>query len=230
MPMFFGKQTSPEDIVAFESERKEERERKMCTATTVSWRQKRRIAVKFRAFARMNHILRRSQDIHCSTNLCKRLLHISITVLRSSLPIAGLRSAAVELQKVVEDRAAEEGKGDAKQRRAVLLQRLATLRGLKREDGVASAAAQLAHREGAMPRVPIERMLGTALVLAFLDLRRLMPAAEQRSRSIASAEQIHRAVTVPWELSERPFIFYVSVFKVMLSQGASPGRFERAFL
>ncbi|KAK3240656.1 hypothetical protein CYMTET_49520 [Cymbomonas tetramitiformis] len=78
----------------------------------------------------------------------------------------------------------------------------------------------LAQRE-----LPIERMLGTALILAYLDISRMVMAKQVEG-------QLRRAQEVYWERpTARPITWYVDVFKAMLAtNGKRRGWYERSVL
>ncbi|KAK3262759.1 hypothetical protein CYMTET_28397, partial [Cymbomonas tetramitiformis] len=73
-------------------------------------------------------------------------------------------------------------------------------------------------------RLPVERMLGTALVQAFLGIKALLSHKDL-------AEQAERASVAPWQMpNNRPFTWYVSVFKVLIGSISREGWFHRAHL
>ncbi|KAK3281243.1 hypothetical protein CYMTET_10953, partial [Cymbomonas tetramitiformis] len=72
--------------------------------------------------------------------------------------------------------------------------------------------------------LPVERMLGTALVQAFLGIKTLLSHKDL-------AKQAERASAAPWQMpNNRPFSWYVSVFKVLIGSVSREGWFHRANL
>eukprot|EP00854_Cymbomonas_tetramitiformis_P009098 gene9098-10779_t len=119
---------------------------------------KRRVAMKLLAYARLTHVLKSSQDLHWSEWLCKTL-SLSLPMLRTTLPMEGLRELAV-------------GKGTAaqqEQRWDSLLHAAepgakpaAGAKKLKKRDQLALLKAARADGSAEV-ELPVERMLGTAL-------------------------------------------------------------------
>ncbi|KAK3274023.1 hypothetical protein CYMTET_17771 [Cymbomonas tetramitiformis] len=73
-------------------------------------------------------------------------------------------------------------------------------------------------------RLPVERMLGTALVQAFLGIKALLSHKDL-------AQQAERGSAAPWQMpNNRRFAWYVSVFKVLIGSIARDGWFQRAHL
>ncbi|KAK3246925.1 hypothetical protein CYMTET_43554, partial [Cymbomonas tetramitiformis] len=71
--------------------------------------------------------------------------------------------------------------------------------------------------------LPVERMLGTALVHAFLGLRAMISGGNL-------LEQMELAMHAPWQMpAGRPFAWYVSAFKVLLSS-LGPGWYRRSLM
>ncbi|KAK3262321.1 hypothetical protein CYMTET_28815 [Cymbomonas tetramitiformis] len=72
--------------------------------------------------------------------------------------------------------------------------------------------------------LPVERMLGTALVQAFLGIKAIISKADL-------AEQARLADMAPWQMpNNRPFTWYVSTFKVLIGSIARDGWFQRSWL
>ncbi|KAK3277885.1 hypothetical protein CYMTET_14134 [Cymbomonas tetramitiformis] len=71
----------------------------------------------------------------------------------------------------------------------------------------------------------VKRMLGTALVQAFLGIRALVSKEDLKRQTRWASE-------LPWHVpsSHRPFAWYVSVFKVLLKMIDGPGWYERSHL
>ncbi|KAK3280414.1 hypothetical protein CYMTET_11740, partial [Cymbomonas tetramitiformis] len=196
-----------EDMMAVREERKRR--------SRVSPKLKRRVAMKLLAYARLTHVLKSSQDLHWSEWLCKTL-SLSLPMLRTTLPMEGLRELAV-------------GKGTAaqqEQRWDSLLHAAepgakpaAGAKKLKKRDQLALLKAARADGSAEV-ELPVERMLGTALVLAFMDMRGIVHSSQAQEKTRCAAE-------LPWELSLRPLEFYVEAFKALLHLGNKPDWFER---
>ncbi|KAK3233595.1 hypothetical protein CYMTET_56119 [Cymbomonas tetramitiformis] len=72
--------------------------------------------------------------------------------------------------------------------------------------------------------LPVERMLGTALVQAFLGIKAIISKADL-------AEQARLANMAPWQMpNNRPFTWYVSTFKVLIGSIARDGWYQRSWL
>ncbi|KAK3283135.1 hypothetical protein CYMTET_9156 [Cymbomonas tetramitiformis] len=72
--------------------------------------------------------------------------------------------------------------------------------------------------------LPVERMLGTAIVQAFLGIHAIL-AEKDLQDQMALAEEL------PWQMpSNRPFSWYVSVFKVLVKDLGRNGWYQRSLL
>ncbi|KAK3238908.1 hypothetical protein CYMTET_51123 [Cymbomonas tetramitiformis] len=72
--------------------------------------------------------------------------------------------------------------------------------------------------------LPVERMLGTALVQAFLGIKAIVSKVDL-------AEQARIASMAPWQMpNNRPFSWYVSCFKVLIGSLTRDGWYQRARL
>ncbi|KAK3283545.1 hypothetical protein CYMTET_8760 [Cymbomonas tetramitiformis] len=70
----------------------------------------------------------------------------------------------------------------------------------------------------------VERMLGTALVQAFLDIRSLISREDLQM-------QMDLAIGMPWQMpNNRPFTWWVSTFKVLIGTISHPGWYLRSHL
>ncbi|KAK3285196.1 hypothetical protein CYMTET_7188 [Cymbomonas tetramitiformis] len=102
---------------------------------------------------------------------------------------------------LVSDPGADEGDGSSNQTKGKMWQKLRRRQGL-----------------------PVERMLGTALVQAFLGIKALLSHKDL-------ANQAKRASAAPWQMpNNRRFAWYVSVFKVLIRSITGNGWFHRAHL
>ncbi|KAK3277085.1 hypothetical protein CYMTET_14885 [Cymbomonas tetramitiformis] len=95
-------------------------------------------------------------------------------------------------------------------------------------DGIATTPDG-AHRRGSTPQwqpqhLPVERMLGTALVQAFLSMNAILSKQDLNAQSV-------QASLLPWQMSDdRPFSWYVSTFKVFLTSLKGAGWYQRSHL
>ncbi|KAK3282022.1 hypothetical protein CYMTET_10221 [Cymbomonas tetramitiformis] len=72
--------------------------------------------------------------------------------------------------------------------------------------------------------LPVERMIGTAMVQAFLGIKAIMSKVDL-------AEQAHLAAAAPWQMpNNRPFTWWVSAFKVLIGSVARTGWYKRSAL
>ncbi|KAK3259258.1 hypothetical protein CYMTET_31736, partial [Cymbomonas tetramitiformis] len=166
----------------------------------LNWKTRRRCMLKLRCYARFLTVLRTSQDLHYSEWLCQTL-RVSLTVLRTTLPMEAFRATLTK----DDTGAVKKVKGALK---AVLGKQL------QKEDALNAVVSAA--------RYPLERMLGTALVMAFMDLRGIVDRSQL-------AEKMRLAGEASWEYKGRPFEFFVSAFKCMLTL-EEQGWFERSTL
>lgn len=193
------------------------------------------IALKIKCFAVFVRKLQSAMDVRCSLRLAK-IMHLSFPSLQMCIPVDELRAMAriyssskphrdlgpasmldsnssLKGGKVQVDSKSTPGARWMNAIKQVLEQPLASSR--------EGSRASTPDRENA----PLERLLGTALVLAYLDYFSVVTKPQIKY-------QLEKAKQINWEFpNSRPFKWYVRVFKVFLEQNrASRGWVYRTAL
>ncbi|KAK3272664.1 hypothetical protein CYMTET_19055 [Cymbomonas tetramitiformis] len=191
----------------------------------------RMLAVKLICFSKFVHMWRDFQDLHSSKSLCQ-LIGENMTNMSVALPVDALREMAF-LHKCGGNRLKMQLKKSLlmlKEQHVMTheekVDRVKELFGAGMGGG--GAGKQWSAGKGGAEdslELPLERMLGTALVLAYIGVSRVVSPIQVET-------QITRAAQVKWELpTERPFVWYVDLFKVMLvSNRKMHGWYNRSVL
>ncbi|KAK3265059.1 hypothetical protein CYMTET_26234, partial [Cymbomonas tetramitiformis] len=91
--------------------------------------------------------------------------------------------------------------------------------------GEGGQGADAAGEAAVSKQLPLERLVGTALVMGYLDVAGIVQKEQMKAQSEAAG-------ALPWKfpLQHQDFEWYMDIFKVQLSLSAAPGWFNRATL
>ncbi|KAK3289078.1 hypothetical protein CYMTET_3484 [Cymbomonas tetramitiformis] len=182
----------------------------------------RRMVVKILCYAHFVQAWRRFQDLHASSRLC-RAMGISLMAVLVSVPVEGLRELVASLCE------------DQRSMQSVLVKLTETEKeeeankmfGRKPGGTPPRTPSPTCYGDGEKesPQLNMERMLGTALVLAFMETSRLVQSKQVEG-------QLARASKVRWHLpAGKDLAWYTGVFKVMLRHNLHPeGWYTRRLL
>eukprot|EP00854_Cymbomonas_tetramitiformis_P003392 gene3392-4270_t len=176
---------------------------------------RRRLCVRLRAVCVMIRILHETQDLSQSNHLCK-LLNLSMTSMRLRIPMEEMRQMVkdnVELGAMASNEtfsnALDERKSgflqDAarKSHKKMVLIRKNRKHKLRR-------ASNFRETHTSAQEEPLESMIGTAVVIAYLETTRVVKAhqLELQVKSLNKTE---------WEFKGQTFMWYLTAFRVMMS-------------
>ncbi|KAK3237698.1 hypothetical protein CYMTET_52245 [Cymbomonas tetramitiformis] len=180
---------------------------------------RRRMVVKLTCFARFVDLVEQSQDLHSTQRLCG-VLGQSLITLQLNIPLNELREYSRNRFHTKVNPNGKDWQGALRKSmksvkmRGVLERN--TSRKMKKSDMLSALK-----KTGALDRsndlqLPVERMLGTALMIAWLDVK-----------SLVSKDQLHAQLemskVVQWTMpNSRPFTYYVDMFKVMFMMERTP--------
>ncbi|KAK3257370.1 hypothetical protein CYMTET_33540, partial [Cymbomonas tetramitiformis] len=170
---------------------------------------RRRMVVKLTCFARFVDLVEQSQDLHSTQRLCG-VLGQSLITLQLNIPLNELREYSRNRFHTKVNPNGKDWQGALRKSmksvkmRGVLERN--TSRKMKKSDMLSALK-----KTGALDRsndlqLPVERMLGTALMIAWLDVK-----------SLVSKDQLHAQLemskVVQWTMpNSRPFTYYVDMF------------------
>ncbi|KAK3258472.1 hypothetical protein CYMTET_32482, partial [Cymbomonas tetramitiformis] len=186
------------------------------------------MSVKIICFSRFVRMLQEFQDLHSSKNLCE-LIGENLTNLAVALPVDAMREMALMRKNGVKKMQVLWSKPlQAMKEQKVLTQQEKVDMMLKTFGaGIGGGGDGKGKKKGGKEglELPLERMLGTALVLAYLDVSRVVADAQVKG-------QLNRALEVSWERpTPRHIGWYVDIFKVMLTSNRNTrGWYNRSVL
>ncbi|KAK3261845.1 hypothetical protein CYMTET_29268 [Cymbomonas tetramitiformis] len=189
-------------------------------------RVRRRMVLKLKCFARFVEIVEHSQDMHSTERLCGLIDH-SLTILHRSIPLNELRQCA-RRHTCTHGRATKPTKDWGQLRKSIMKTTKDNLlpfmkRQTERCESNKLERIDMLHAfksTGALDRskdlkLPMERMLGTALMLAWLEVRAIVPREQLQA-------QLEMSKLVQWNMpSSRPFLYYFDIFKVLITMNSA---------
>ncbi|KAK3256819.1 hypothetical protein CYMTET_34070 [Cymbomonas tetramitiformis] len=194
----------------------------------VSRRVRRIMALKIKCFAQFVVMVEEWQDTHATDRLCKNL-GLSLTAVQICVPMEELRAMSVAHAAKLKGKAQQFGHGSMlddvqKQTRtgsrfagSIVVDRSLAQKQHKHYKGLVNHEEEEEPERKVNPdECRVERLMGTALVLAYIDIHHMISRDQQEY-------QLEKAKKLSWQYPNgRPFQWYVDVFKVFLTQSKKP--------